>query len=76
MLRLRLLLPLLILGVVAAVETAGRRAKHAVMTGVMPGHAADHGALDAASGLGTIGGNTKRDNDEQCGDDLHDSDVL
>jgi hypothetical protein len=46
--RLALLLPLLFLGAVAAVEATGGGAEHAVMSGIVTGDAADHGAFQAA----------------------------
>jgi ketosteroid isomerase-like protein len=46
------LLPLVLVGAVAAVEAAGGRAEHAVMTREMAGDAADRRALQAAPGVG------------------------
>ena len=54
-LTLALLLPLLLLGMMTAVETSGRGTEHAVMPGVVTGDTADHGALDAALGVGRSG---------------------
>ena len=66
-----LLLPLLLFGAVAAVEAAGGGTKQALMPRIVTGNAADHRALQAAFGLGAIGREGERGNDEQCGDDLH-----
>ena len=66
-----LLLPLLLLGAMATVEAAGSGTKHAVMTGIMTGDAADHGALQATLGLGAFGRDGERGDDEQCGNDFH-----
>jgi hypothetical protein len=49
---LALLLALLLLGAMAAIETAGGCAEHAVMASVVTGDAADRGALQAALGFG------------------------
>ncbi len=46
------LLPRLLVGAVAAVEAAGGGAEPAVMSGKVPGDAADRGALEAAPGIG------------------------
>ena len=51
-LALALLQPLLLLGAVAAVEAAGGGTEHAVMAGIVTGNAADHGAFQAALGVG------------------------
>jgi hypothetical protein len=58
------LLPLVLLvGAVTAIEAAGRGAEYAVMTGIVTGDAADHGALDAALGVGWSG----YGGESQCG---------
>src|SRR3984893_4901058 len=44
--------PLLLVGAVAAVGAAGDSAKHAVMAGIVTGDTADHGAFQAAFGIG------------------------
>ena len=67
----RLLLPLLLLGAMTPVEAARSRAKHPMMTGIVTGNTSDHRALQAAFGLGAIGREGERGNDEQCGCDLH-----
>jgi len=67
-----LLLTLLLLGAVAAIEAAGGRAKHAVVTSVMTGDTADHGALQAPLGLGALRRDSERGNDKQRGYDFHD----
>jgi hypothetical protein len=56
-----LALAVLLVGVVAAVEAAGGGAEHTMVTGVMAGDAADHGALEAALGVsrGSRGGQDK-----------------
>jgi hypothetical protein len=54
-LALTLLLPRLLLGAMAAVEASGGSAKHAVMAGIVTGDAADHGAFQAAFGVGRRG---------------------
>ena len=46
------LLPLLFLGAMAAIEATGGRAEHAVMAGIVSGHAADDSALQASLRLG------------------------
>src|SRR4051794_6986923 len=51
-LRPLVLLPVLLIGVMAAVETAGGSTQQAVMAGVMARDATDHGAFEAALGLG------------------------
>ena len=51
-LALLLLLPLLLVGAMAAVEASGGGAEHAVMAGKVTGDAADHGAFQAALGVG------------------------
>jgi len=56
------LIALLLIGTVAAIETAGRGAEHAMMTGVVTGDAANQGALDAALGLGGL-----RRRQRECG---------
>ena len=72
---LRLLLPFLLLGAVAAVETAGGSAEQTVMTGIMTGDAADHGTLQAPLGFGGTGGrNRKSRGDKKSGDGFHDDD--
>ena len=71
-----LLLTFLLPGAVAAVEAAGGRTEHAMVTSVMTGDAADHGALQATLGLGAFGRNGERGNDEQCGYDFHDGAFL
>jgi len=71
-----LLLTFLLPGAVAAVEATGSRAEHAMVTSVMTGDAADHGALQATLGLGAFGRNGERGNDEQCGYDFHDGAFL
>src|ERR1700733_12710204 len=60
-----LLLTFLLPGAVAAVEATGGSAEHAMVTSVMTGDAADHGALQATLGLGAFGRNGERGNDEQ-----------
>jgi hypothetical protein len=69
LLRVRLLLsPLLLLllpGAMAAIEAAGGGSQQTVMAGIVSGNAADHGALQAAFGLGAIGRNDECDGDEQ-----------
>src|SRR5258708_34362045 len=54
-LTLALLLARLLLGVAAAIDTAGDRTEHAMMDGIVTGDAADHGALQAALGVGRRG---------------------
>jgi hypothetical protein len=49
-----ILIPLLLIGAVAAIETAGCGAEHAMMTGVVTGDATDQRSLDAAPGLGGL----------------------
>ena len=71
-----LLLTLLLLGAVAAIEAAGGGAKHAMVTSVMTGDAADCGALQATLGFGALGRNGERGNNEQCGYDFHDGAFL
>jgi hypothetical protein len=68
---LLLLLPGLFLGAMAAVGAAGDGADHAVMAGIVTGDAADHGALDAALGVGCFGGQRKRGDGEQGGNGFH-----
>src|SRR5277367_120395 len=63
-----LLLARLLVGAMAAVGAAGNGAEHAVMAGIMPGNAADRGALQAALGLGRIGGQRQRGDGKQGGD--------
>ena len=53
MLRL-LLLPLLLPGAVAAVETTGGRTQETVMAGIVTGDAANHRAFQATLGVGGI----------------------
>ena len=52
-LRLLILLLLPLIGVVAAVEAAGRGAEQAVMAGIVTGDAADRRAFQAALGVGS-----------------------
>ncbi len=59
-----LLLALLLLGAMTPIEAAGGRTEHAMVTGVVTGDAADHGALQAALGLGGASGRES----ERCGD--------
>jgi hypothetical protein len=58
-----LALAVLLVRVVAAVKTASGGAEHAMMAGIMAGDAADHGALDAALGVGRRG----RGGQDKCG---------
>ena len=51
-----MLLPRLLLGVVAAVGAAGDGAEHAMMAGIVTGNAAHRRALQAALGVGCVGG--------------------
>jgi hypothetical protein len=69
---LRLLLAILLIGAVAAVETAGGSAEQAVMAGIMAGDAADGRALEAALGVGRRGDNRQHGDggESDCG--LHD----
>ena len=73
---LALLLALLLVGTMASVKTAGCRAERTVMAGIVTGDAADHGTLQAALGLGASGRAGERNNDEQCGANLHDDHSL
>src|SRR3954470_5187271 len=54
--RLALLLPGVLVGLVASDRTSGGGSEHAMMTGVMPCHAAHDRALDAAFGVGRLNG--------------------
>jgi hypothetical protein len=57
----------------AAIEAAGGGAEHAVMAGIMAGHAADDGTLDAALRVGGGSGSQRKDGDGNSGEcDLHD----
>src|ERR1035441_2395032 len=69
--RLLLLQPLLLLGVMAAVEAAGGRAEHAVMGGIVAGDAADHRALQAALGTGRVCSQREGGDGEQGGNRFH-----
>jgi hypothetical protein len=72
LLLLPLLLPLLLVGAVAADEASGGGAEHAVVPRVMTGDAADHGALQAALGVGRMSRERKHGRGEQCGNYFHD----
>src|SRR5580692_3486347 len=63
--------PLLLPGVTAAVDAAGDRAEHAVMDGIVPGDAADRGALQAALGVGGFNRQRKGSDGEQGGNRFH-----
>jgi hypothetical protein len=51
---------------VVAVEAAGGGAEHAVMAGIVAGDAADHGALDAALGVGRCCRRKRERGDGEC----------
>ena len=61
------LLAVLLFRAMAAVETAGRGAEHAVVAGIVTGDAADHGAFQAAFGVGRTGGQRQRGDGEHYG---------
>jgi hypothetical protein len=67
-----LLLTILLLGAMPAIEAAGGGTEHAVVTGIMAGDAADDGALDAALGLGSLGGKQRQRRDGHGKHGLHD----
>src|SRR5260221_6556490 len=60
-------LVILFVGTVAAVGATGDGAEHAVVSGIMTGNAADHGALQAALGGGRRGGNERERGDGENG---------
>jgi hypothetical protein len=65
---------ILLVGVVAAVEAAGGGAEYAVMTGIVAGDTADHGALEAALGVGRRGrGGQDKCGGGQCDQGFHDA---
>src|ERR1700726_101361 len=68
---LALLLLLLLPGGGAAVGASGDDAQYAGMTGVVTGDAADHRALQAALGVGSIRRQRKRCDGEQSGGRFH-----
>jgi hypothetical protein len=68
---LRLMLPVLLIGAMAAIGASGDRAEHAMMSRVMPGDAADHGALQAPLGVSCSRSEGQRGNGEQQASGFH-----
>src|SRR5882724_11113058 len=60
-------LAVLFVGAVAAIGAAGDGAEHAVVSGIVTGDAADHGALQTALGVGRRGGNDRERGDGENG---------
>ena len=57
----------LLLGAMAAIGASGERADRAVMSGIMAGDAADHGAFQAAFCVGRrSGSHDERGDSEKC----------
>src|SRR5216684_3440410 len=72
--RLALLLALLHFRAVAAVGASGESADRAVMSGIVAGDAADHGAFQAAFCVGRRGGShSERGQGKKCEQGFHDA---
>src|SRR6266849_10124366 len=72
--RLPLRLARLLLGAMAAVGASGERADRAVMSGIVAGDAADHGAFQAAFCVGRRGGShSERGQGKKCEQGFHDA---
>jgi len=63
------LLPRLFVGVVPTDETAGARAKQAMMSGEMPGRAADNRPFHAPSGIRRSGNRSEEKGSRRTGYD-------
>jgi hypothetical protein len=57
-----------------AIDASGNRAKHAMMARIVTCDATNRGALEAALGVGSRGGERETGDGKQCDDGSHDSD--